>query len=429
MNDDTFQTLLLRHTDGTLAPDENAAFNQHLGEDAGARAELIEIATQAVAMGDIARSQRQIPRARPAVKSTPLRWASPIALAASLALLAISAWLFIHRQEAPVVTLIEATGSINWSQGGNERMEVQVGVRLPAGTLETIGETATAQLQFADGSLVMLTGESELSFSETDQKRLVLRVGTLNAQVKPQPTGRPMLIRTPSAEAQVLGTTFTLNAAQTETTLNVETGLVRLRRLADGETVEVAGQQSALASLNSDSRMKASGMPPTPTSWTHDMKVPPPVEWRGRWLPANADAPARIKAMPYKAGRNKENDLSVIHYGVSFHSPEGRAEDTFLSVTAGSVLLIRCRAERSASLRVFIGCQKERQSSGGNFESKVFNLPSNDETWQTVELKLVEFVPNMPRHRDIIGTEIYLLLVHTISSDAGLEISEISIHP
>lgn len=103
--------LTQRYLDGTLTSEEMAVFQQHLREDGELREHLRAVAEQAVAFGDLARSEPVAAVERP-TKSGRTSW---LALAASLAVLAASALLFLSNRQ-PAVLLEEplrllATGS------------------------------------------------------------------------------------------------------------------------------------------------------------------------------------------------------------------------------------------------------------------------------------------------------------------------------
>jgi ferric-dicitrate binding protein FerR (iron transport regulator) len=111
---------------------------------------------------------------------------------------------------------------------------------LPAGaSLE-----GAAKLTYLDGTRMELDG----AVSELQEAPKILRLsrGTLTADVVRQ--AQPMLIRTPHAEARVLGTSFKLTVEADATRLEVTTGKVRLTRLADGKFVDVPGGRSARSS-------------------------------------------------------------------------------------------------------------------------------------------------------------------------------------
>lgn len=136
---------------------------------------------------------------------------------------------------------------------------------LPAGA----SLDGAARLIYRDGTRIDLDG----SVSELQEapKTLRLSSGTLAAEVVRQ--SQPMLIRTPHAEARVLGTSFKLTVEADATRLEVATGKVRLTRLADGKFLDVLGGRSALSS--------EIGLKPRPTllSETFDGGV------ETRWIP------------------------------------------------------------------------------------------------------------------------------------------------
>ena len=73
-------------------------------------------------------------------------------------------------------------------------------------------------------------------------------MGKLEATVARQRPFKPLLVRTPNAEARVLGTKFTLTTTTNRTRLDVSEGSVRLTRASDGAAVKVgAGQYAVVA--------------------------------------------------------------------------------------------------------------------------------------------------------------------------------------
>ena len=96
------------------------------------------------------------------------------------------------------------------------------------------------------------------------RKRLSLRRGAMSADACPQPAGCPMLIRTPMAEIEVLGTRFYVSAQATETAISVEAGQVRMQRLADESSVNVSQGHGAVASLDVAKPMEIVPLPPEP---------------------------------------------------------------------------------------------------------------------------------------------------------------------
>ena len=399
MNDDL---LIQRYLDGTLAGDELALLNQRLRDDSALRDHLRDIAGHAVAMGDLARQREtDTPVCSPPVKITADRsvlftW---LALAACLAVLAASAWLFLDSRETPVLTLVDASGSVAWSHGGEWRTEIGIGESMAAGTLETVGESATAQLQFRDGTIISLTGDSELSFSEDGQKLLVLRRGSLSAQVKPQPKGKPMLVRTPSAEAEVVGTVFNLSTRPEDTLLKVDEGLVKLKRLSDGSAIDVPAKSSSVASLDSTSKLNSATTPEALTAWSFEFtSTVPPRDWRGIWH--DTASGGVMVASPYIASRRSELESKasslkpmITHFGVSVRTAMLNPPLT-LGATDRSVVRYRLKQDTLSALQVMLLTNlAEGGAYGGNFECAIAadELKPDASGWCEVEIPISRF--------------------------------------
>ncbi|MFN0077214.1 MAG: FecR family protein [Prosthecobacter sp.] len=396
MNDDL---LIQRCLDGALTPAAQVEVNQRLRDDAALRDQLREIAEQAVVMGDLGRESVLNRRAWTSAevglrKSSSLRpsmlggFIHRMALAASIALLAASAWFWNGRRAAPVLTLMDSSGSIAWSQGGTLRQSVADGETLSAGTIETVGESATALLQFHDGTLLTLSGDSELSFSEEGQKLLVLRKGSLSAQVKPQPKDRPMLVRTASAEAQVVGTVFNLAARTDDTLLNVEEGLVKLKRLADGSSIDVPAKSSAVASLDSALKLDSTTTPEPLTGWSFDFTTnKAPRDWRG------VSDGTRIVASPYVAAR-KSSGAIITHFGISVRTAL-LTPPLALMATERSVIRYRLRLREAADLQVMLLTNEVAGGFGGNFECHIHKdeLKPGPDGWCELVIPISRYEP------------------------------------
>src|SRR6185295_12289583 len=95
-----------------------------------------------------------------------------------------------------------------------------------------------------------LAGDSEAAFGGKRGTEISLRRGSITVEAAPQPRTQPMVLRTPTAEAEVVGTCFTISAQTGQTMVTVGSGKVRLRRLVDGASADVAEGRMAVASLD-----------------------------------------------------------------------------------------------------------------------------------------------------------------------------------
>lgn len=192
---------------------------------------------------------------------------SSLAIAA-LIIVAITAVLYVQDVKTGdnIVRIKGLNGALTWIGNGGEIVQgagsTQTGTRwsnvlnegaeLPGGTIEGMAPDSWFQLEFLDGSTAMISGDSILTFSDQGQKELRLKQGWFSADVRPQPEGKPMLIHTPAAVLEVIGTQFDVEADPESTMLYVREGKVQVRRVHDGRTVDVPANHRLAASVESD---------------------------------------------------------------------------------------------------------------------------------------------------------------------------------
>jgi ferric-dicitrate binding protein FerR (iron transport regulator) len=416
MNDDL---LIQRYLDGQLSRDELEALQQRLREDAALRQHLRDIAEQVVAFGDLARRETDTPVCSPKRPDRSV-WLTSLALAASIAVLAASAWLFFASKPDAVLTLVESTGTVAWSDG----TVIASGETVPAGTLETVGEASSALLRFDDGSLITLHGDAELSFASEHQKVLSLTRGTLSAEVRPQPAGRPMLIRTPSAVAEVVGTAFDLSTRSEDTLLKVNEGLVKLKRLADGSEIDVPANRSAVASLDTDAALDAASTPEPLTAWRFDFTTStPPRDWRG------ISKGGTMHASPYVAKKMPDGRI-VTHRGISIRTAMLEQPLRLLGAVQ-SVIRYRLRQERPGDLQVMLLTNRLDGNHGGNFECRISadELHPDADGWCEIAIPISRYEPVDPRahlrkrHPTAVGNLITSAIISSFREDRQLEVS------
>ncbi len=151
----------------------------------------------------------------------------------------------------PAARLRSVAGSVLVITDG-QKLAARAGQALAADQgLLTPGRASNAVIEFDDGTRIDVEGDSVVTGLTDGRagrgKGLFLAAGTLRARVPPQPAGRPFILATPQAEATVVGTVFLLSTTSAATRLQVYEGHVRLRRSREGEKVEVAAGQHAVA--------------------------------------------------------------------------------------------------------------------------------------------------------------------------------------
>lgn len=422
MNNDL---LIQRYLDGSLSREDLAVLNQRLRDDADLRQYLRDISEQVAAFGDIARQHREtVAPVRAAKRPDRSVWFTTLALAASIAVLASSAWLFFASKPEAVLTLVESTGTVAWSDG----TIIASGESLPAGTLETVGDASSALLRFDDGSLITLHGDAELSFASDHQKVLSLTRGTLSAEVQPQPAGRPMLIRTPSAVAEVVGTAFDLSTRSEDTLLKVDEGLVKLKRLADGSQIDVAANRSAVASLETDAQLAVAATPEPLTQWAFDFTTSePPRDWRG------IAKKGVMHASPYLAKKRPDGSI-ITHYGISVRTAM-LEQPLRLLATHSSVIRYRLRQDIPGDLQFMLLTQKPEGGFGGNFECKIEadELKPDADGWCEITIPVTRCKPVdhrahiRERHPTAAGNIIISAIINTYREDRQMKVSHFAL--
>jgi hypothetical protein len=332
------------------------------------------------------------------------------------------------RSPGALLEVVAVHGAAVWNNG-QQRVPLVNGARLAAGSIETESEAATAEVRLADGTHFTLHGSAEAAFSDSGGKQVTLKRGKVTASVAKQDTRRPLRVRTPAANVEVLGTVFSLEAAPQRTNLSVAEGRVRLRRLVDGREVEVGAEQHVAASLVSSDALVPQGLRAPAHHWALDFSEAP-ERFTGTWCAAEATEPARIAAAPSVEKRHDDGSIYV-HHAVIVRSASNSPADAFASITPDSVLRVRLRMRREFGLQLMIATRHPNGAFAGNFESVKRHpqiIPGTE--WQTVEVPIREMEPIHPdRVKVAAGKQANVVIITTMHEPVGLEVAEIAILP
>lgn len=143
----------------------------------------------------------------------------------------------------------------------NDTGATRDGERISSGRVLSQGD-----IIYSDGSRVVLDSADASIYRD----RIVLDKGVARFDIQPRPT--PFSIKTPEAEATVLGTTFELASEKDETRLSVSEGRVRLSS-AGKEVVAGAGELAT-----SDGRSLARWTPVCDLKFAEMKALPPEME-------------------------------------------------------------------------------------------------------------------------------------------------------
>lgn len=201
--------------------------------------------------------------APPNTVPSPSRWKVALKIAASVAILLGTVWLFNHFGRTTSAHVREGTVTL---ANGNT---LAAGAPIPDRVIVTA--TTPTSANFADGSSVELAKETKVSFRESfnGSAMVSLNEGEVVASVAKQEAGKRFTVKTPLGEIVVVGTRFSVTCQKEEVTVyqsvagqavqqrndlvravrvTVFEGIVRVRRLK--EEALVRANQSAVLREN-----------------------------------------------------------------------------------------------------------------------------------------------------------------------------------
>lgn len=430
-----------RHLRGELSEAEMEQLAQLLDSDPAMREQFVEFALWDARIADVlSDSAKTVPgdlRRRRSV----LRWIIGTTVAISAVLL--FAFLAAFNVEPPdsdrsgepvrhVVKITGMGGSLQWTGDGGEIVQnLKIGDRLPGGTIEALTPDSWFKADFDDGSSVAITGISRLTISAIGRKVLHLKKGSLNCNVRPQPTGQPMRIHTQSALLEVLGTRFDVEVDSASTLINVTEGKVRVQRLSDRATVEVsAGLRLVVAA---DRKMVALRVPDSINTWKSLLELGPDGTY-GKWSPTTDQGPARLKAIAFVPPENRRVTLNMLGLHVSC------VNGSPVVLEQGSRFVVRGRM--TSASRLYFGFQLAHPNGefAGKFLAEKPRAGFHDGKSFTATFQLDEFAIdpsvrdlrlNLPGRPDGLVVTGVWCFTHQNGKrgNSGLEITEVELIP
>ena len=439
------QKNLIRHyIDASITPQQLLELDRLLKTDANSRELFLQELNLNAALEDIAlgatgsagsgkssdnpqslpRSSVQLSRERVRI----VKWPFAVAVVAVVVTLMSSPFFSRPRTEPSIAIISGVSGPLQWT-GNDGRVvhDLAVGDQLSGGTIDGLSPESWFELEFNDGSSVAISGNSMLTFSDQGQKQLHLKSGRLAANVSPQPVGNPMLIHTQSSLLTVVGTSFEVDAGLADTSLKVTEGEVRLKRLSDGQSIDVPANHRVVASP--DRELIREKLPDSVNRWRSQLYLGPNRTY-GQWSPATADKPASLKAIPFVPQEFPSVTLHLLGLPVS------RSDNSPVIVKPGSRFVLRGRLTFDAG--IYFGIHMSH--AGGEFAGKYRTTPdSNIRAGDhfEVEFQLSEFeldpvvhhlkdkLPARPDNLLLTGVWCF---THT-GEPSGLEITEVELIP
>jgi len=357
----------------------------------------------------------------PTIRLARWLWA---AVAAAAVLLIAGAYLFRPSAQPPIATITEVNGALQWTgDGGRVAGDLEAGSSLRGGTLELLSADSWAVLTFRDGSTVTVSGQSTLTISEDYQKQIHMREGSLSASVAPQPRGRPLLIHTPTAKLEVLGTQLNVDVEAASTTLRVNEGRVRATRLADGSVADVPADHQVVVSASRGTELKVRRRPESVRSWRSSL---PSGVIYGKWIPQGGQTAGTLRTAPVLLNPGKERvTLHVAAISVS------RCPAPPVVPASGGRFRVRGRIVASGDVYFGLTMKHVKGGFAGKYvAARRLDLPEKTEQYLDFELPLKEF---RPQEREFPNSPVGLELVDwscfTYNHDAGLSIASVELLP
>lgn len=428
-----FDRDLLRYAEGSMSDVEMALFEARLASEPALRKDLRDLAEQAFAIGEHARNAEAmseitnrsgiiaLPQNRRASWKIHLPWAAAAALV-------ISAVTFFLTRESPPIALVEVlevSGTASWiSEDGARTVMLEKGMRLPAGALELSSESGLARFRYDDGSTLTFTGFAEAVITQKSGKSLRMKHGQLTANVSPQEAGAAMRIATPTAEVTIVGTQFSLNVEEEKTGLGVFEGMVRMRRLTDGQEQDVPTGFRLTSTLETQAEFEPSALPKVQDAWTSDFTSMPDIAEEGTWISPAPDYPqGAIAAKAFVAARQPDGGV-ITHYGMILTSEPG-----FAALHDDSILRMKVRVKTSAAMQLMLVTRMPDGTYTGNFEANPIPIqPAAHGAWQEIEIPISRLKSLKPAYPKIpSGTMAHAFIITTYQEDEGLEIARISL--
>ncbi len=276
---------MMQKSDEEMRPGEEASLAALL-RDAGPRAEpppdvarqvraVVEAEWRAVVA---ARQQMLRPTVYPAVRR---RWPA-LALAASVAMAAIGAWValpLLNHPATPLATLSRVDGAVE-AGSGSDWQPVTVRQTLTAGQGIVTGPQGRAAVKLRDGITLRLDTDTRIALLSPE--RIVVRRGAVYLDAGPRSTAAdPLVIESRYGTTRHLGTQYEVRIAPEAMLVSVREGLVEVSGTGLATQAE-AGEQLLLKANGS---MQRETIERTAALWDWTQEVTPPFAIEQRTLP------------------------------------------------------------------------------------------------------------------------------------------------
>ncbi|MEZ5941478.1 MAG: FecR family protein [Planctomycetaceae bacterium] len=418
--------LITNYLDDALSDQEVAELQTWLESDPAHLEEFVKVIARNEQLRKVVKSMNiphaPVPQTNPPPPRKPVsqsgRWTKWI-LAASL-MVAVCWFMFPRENNASVVTFEGGSAQVVLQTDNGSESGLSAGETFTTARLQVGGDGTRAKFTYADGSSVLAAGGSEVTFGTGGGKQLLLNHGTLAANVTSDAKQNPLILRTPTAEAVAQGTSFIVDAEESDTLLRVNRGTVQLRRLSDNQTMQVAQNQQVNTEVVAGKPLHAKPVEALPATWTASPKREGKLKWYGEWTDGGI----------LKAGSEevflKDFKVKETHYHAGAHNDF----PGLVTLNEKSAIRVRYRIDMPLNIGVFISTHSPTWDFTGNFQAYLVQeqLQPDTDGWRTATIPIGSFQPmrrtGMPFKPGSVAATIYLT---SYATDAGLEVASLEV--
>lgn len=166
-------------------------------------------------------------------------------------------------------SLRSLAGEVRLTDAHQHSVTVASGHQFFTGDTLHVGDDGEAEVILTDGSRLVLRADSVLNIPAAGnslERRVHLERGAADVEAARQLPNNPLILSTQQARLVVLGTRFRLYAGTGDSRVELQEGKVQFERKSDGESVEVASGQYAIAGAG-DERSQPLVAQPLDAAW------------------------------------------------------------------------------------------------------------------------------------------------------------------
>lgn len=401
--------MFVRYFDDSLDDQELAELNSILESSSEARELFNEMVLQSQCVAEMEAVSKVSGASRAKAYGGWGRWFGATAAATVAVIALLIFWPEQSSSEPQIVAQFETINGVAGPEG-----------QIVSGTsVYTRGAGSSARLVYPDGTEVLLDNDSRLLVDGDEGKDLQLLSGHVTANVAPQPSGQPLLVRTQQAVAEVLGTELSIDAEDSSTALSVREGIVRLRRLSDGQAVDIHAGQFAVTDGRAARDLGTQNSPVLPDEFSLSFDRKLPSGWRaGKRLKTEAPlAESFVRAEPV------EEQPRGTHYQIYTQNAYYEGLPGLFRIHDDTHLHLTYRMDKPGWFQIFVGVRPD--SSASAQRANFLLQPSNDGLkageWRTLRVPFSK-LRNLQGDEVATGQHAYFILLDTQVEDRGLEL-------